>query len=268
MTMFLTATVLALASLGQSGEANTIATPGKFTPLFNGKDLSGWYTFLQKYGKDADPDGVITIEDGMIRLYQNATDGKLVVMGYICTDKEFGDYHLRFQYRWGIKKFEPRYKLKRDAGLYYHILGPDAIWPRALQFQVEETNVGDLIALYGFQVDTTIDPTTSKANPPTFLDTKDGGVARVLGGKGIAYQNHLAGNHETKGWNSAEIIAKGDTVTHILNGHVINRGEKVRVLQPEGTGTPVPVTKGRIAIEIEAAEIDFRNVEIRLLDSK
>ena len=69
---------------------------------------------------------------------------------------------MRFQYRWGTKKFEPRYKLKRDAGLYYHLTGPDAVWPRALQFQIEETNVGDLISLFGMELDTWIDANTRR----------------------------------------------------------------------------------------------------------
>ncbi len=262
------AITISLSTLGQLGEATTTASDAKFTPLFNGKDLSGWYTFLQKHGKNSDPDKIITLEDGMIRLYRNATDGKLVMMGYIATEKEYGDYHLRFQYRWGTKKFEPRYALKRDAGLYYHIIGPDAVWPRALQFQVEESNVGDLIALHGFQLDTTTDPKTIKESQPTFLDVKEGGAPRVMGGKGIAYQKHLFGDHEVEGWNTAEIIASGDTVTHILNGRVLNRGKFVRVLEPEGTGPSRPVTRGRIALEIEAAEIDFRNVEIRSLEAR
>ena len=40
--------------------------------LFNGRDLNGWYTFLQKHGKNQDPDRVITIEDGSIHLYKHA----------------------------------------------------------------------------------------------------------------------------------------------------------------------------------------------------
>ena len=235
-----------------------------FTPLFNGRDLKGWYTFLQKHGKNADPDRVITIEDGSIRLYKHAKDGETVVMGYIATEKQYGDYHLRVKFRWGSKKFQPRYALQRDAGIYYHILGPDAVWPRALQFQVEQTNVGDLIALYGLQVDTWVDPKTKADKMPTFLDDADGGVPRVLGGKGIDYQKHLAGGYEVDGWNTAEVIAKGDTVTHILNGRVVNRGVNVRLVDPDKPGEPAkPVTRGRIAIEIEAAEVDFRDVEIR-----
>ena len=105
-------------------------------------------------------------------------------MGYIGTEKEYGDYHLRFQYRWGEKKFEPRYKMKRDAGLYYHILGPDAVWPRALQFQVEQTNVGDLIALHGFQLDSWVDPKTRDEAMPTFLGAEDGRRAARPRGQG------------------------------------------------------------------------------------
>jgi hypothetical protein len=202
----------------------------------------------------------------VIHLYKHAADASTVVMGYIGTEKDYGNYHFRFKYRWGEKKFAPRYTLKRDAGLYYHILGPDAVWPRALQFQVEQTNVGDLIALHGFQLDSWVDPKTRNEPMPTFLPPERGGEARVLGGKGIAYQKHLAGEHERDGWNTAEIIARGDTVTHILNGRVINTGKNVRLVDPEKPGEARPITRGRIALEIEAAEVFFRDVEIRSLD--
>ena len=66
---------------------------------------------------------------------------------------------------------------KRDAGLYYHLNGPDAVWPRGLQFQIEQTNVGDLIALYGFALDTWIDPKTRGDDQPTFRDPEKGGPA-------------------------------------------------------------------------------------------
>jgi hypothetical protein len=233
--------------------------------LFNGRDLDGWYTFLQEHGKDADPDGIITIEGGAIHLYRDVPDGSKVVMGYIATDREYGDYHLRWQYRWGAKKFEPRYALKRDAGLYYHILGEDAVWPRALQFQVQETDVGDLLALYGLQLDTWIDPTTAGEEIPTYLGPDAGGRPHVLGGEGIGYAKRLPGPFEVGGWNTAEVVARGDSTVHLLNGQVVARGENIRLVDPDQPGDPRPITRGRIALEIEAAEIEFRNVEIRML---
>ena len=256
-----------IAALALSGPDANPPADG-WTPLFNGKDLTGWYTFLQKHGKNSDPDRIITIEDGAIHLYKHATDASNVVMGYIGTEKEYDNYHLRFQYRWGEKKFEPRYKLKRDAGLYYHILGPDAVWPKALQFQVEQTNVGDLITLYGFQLDSTIDPKTRTEPMPTFLPLESGGQPTTMGGKGLAYQKHLAGDHEVDGWNTAEIIAKGTTTTHILNGKVVNQGKAIRLIDSEKKGEAVSISRGRIALEIEAAEIYFRNVEIRSLTAE
>jgi hypothetical protein len=237
----------------------------RWVPLFNGRDLSGWYTFLQKHGKDQDPKRVITLEDGAIHLYKHAAEGSEVVMGYIATKEEYGDYHLRVQYRWGTKKFQPRAALKRDAGLYYHIIGPDAVWPTALQFQIEQTIVGDLLALYGLQVDTWIDPKTRGLAQATYEDPQKGGEPRVLGGHGIGYQKRLPGDFEVDGWNTVEVIARGDSTTHILNGHVVNQGRNIRYSDPNQLGKTRPVTKGRIALEIEAAEIYFRGVEIQLL---
>jgi hypothetical protein len=91
----------------------------------------------------------------------------------------------------------------------------------------------------------------------------------VLGGKGYAYQGHVAGSVENDGWNDVELICRGTEIVHILNGKVVNKGANVRFIDPEKPGAEaVPVARGRIALEIEAAEIWFRNVEIRRLDAK
>jgi hypothetical protein len=270
--------VLAFATFGQGSEAAQrrdqevdralrARARSHWTPLFNGRDLSGWYTFLQKHGKNHDPDRVITVEQGAIHLYKSAAPGSSVVMGYIATAQEYGNYHLRLQYRWGTKKFQPRYALKRDAGLYYHMTRPDAVWPRALQYQVQEQDVGDLLALHGMQLDTWINPTTRVDDPPVFQDPERGGRPWVLGGKGIGYQKRIPGGFETEDWNTIEVIARGDTTSHVLNGHVVNRGRNIRFLDPQSGGSPRPLTRGRIALEIEAAEIEFRRVEIRSLEA-
>ncbi len=270
--------VIGLVLAGLTREATTEPRPAAerlaarpaegWTELFNGRDLSGWYTFLQKHGKNHDPDGVITIEDGAIHLFKHAAEGNTVVMGYIATEQEYGDYHLLFQYRWGKKKFQPRYALKRDAGRYYHLTGPDAVWPRALQYQVQQTDVGDLLVLYGMELDTWIDPATRGDEQATYQDPDRGGEPRVLGGKGIGYQKRLPGNIEVEGWNTIEVIARGDTTVHRLNGQVVNQGRNIRFRPPEPDATPRPITRGRIALEIEAAEIEFRRVEIRRLDAE
>ncbi|NUM54852.1 MAG: DUF1080 domain-containing protein [Candidatus Hydrogenedentes bacterium] len=233
-------------------------------PLFNGKDLTGWYTFLQQLGKGADPDQVVSVEDGVIHLYKHAPQGGNVVMGYISTETEFENYHLRIEYKWGGKTFEPRLALPRDAGVYYHIVGDDAVWPKSLQYQIQVDDVGDLIALYGVACDTWIDPATKADEMATFLDSIDGGEARTLGGPGIAYQKRR-GMYELEGWNTLEIICHGSTSMHILNGKLVNRCENIRYADHESGAPPRPLSKGRIALEIEAAELFYRNIEIKRL---
>ena len=254
-----------IPSTHPTATADPPASDEKWIPLFNGRNLDGWYTFLQKHGKNSDPDEVITIKDGAIHLYKDAIEGSLVVMGYISTETEYANYHLRLQYRWGTKKFAPRFNLKRDAGLYYHIVGPDAVWPRSLQYQIQQTDAGDLIALHGIAVDSWIDPRTREAAEPTYQDPAQGGEPRVLGGKGISYQKRQPGEFEVDGWNTVEVIARRDSTIHVLNGHIVNQGRNIRLVSPDQPGRPLPIARGRIALEIEAAEMYFQKVELRNL---
>ena len=60
-----------IKSFGQSSQPqiNTLnQTDNKTINLFNGRNLDGWYTFLQNRGRDVDPKGVFTVIDGMIRI--------------------------------------------------------------------------------------------------------------------------------------------------------------------------------------------------------
>ena len=59
---------------------------------------------------------------------------------------------------------------------------------------------------------------------------------------------------------------RGATTTHILNGQVVNRGKDIRYADPKMPGSIRPITRGRIALEIEAAEIYFRDVEIQVAE--
>jgi hypothetical protein len=58
---------------GLSGEVQEEAAAASadkdgWVPLFNGRSLDGWYTFLPSTGKNSDPKGVFKVEDGMIHI--------------------------------------------------------------------------------------------------------------------------------------------------------------------------------------------------------
>ncbi|REJ87891.1 MAG: DUF1080 domain-containing protein [Planctomycetota bacterium] len=243
-------------------------TADGFTRIFNGKNLDGWYTFLQQHGHDKDPDKIITITDeGYIHLYKHATDGDRVVMGYIGTNEEYSHYHFRVQYKWLDKKFAPRHKLLRDAGIYYHKVGRDFVWPRAMQYQVERTNIGDIVTVGHLRYETWVDPETKDEKKPTFMLREDGGVEKTWGHKaGITHLAHR-GQWEVDGWNQIDLIVRGDRAEHWLNGRLVAKCKNMRQPKTADTnGEYEPLTKGKILLEIEAAEMYFRNVEIKLLD--
>jgi hypothetical protein len=57
-----------------------------------------------------------------------------------------------------------------------------------------------------------------------------------------------------------EIVCFGQTSIHIVNGQVVM---VLTGLRHKVGGREVPLTKGRLQIQSEAAEIFWRNVEVR-----
>ena len=52
-------------------------------------------------------------------------------------------------------------------------------------------------------------------------------------------------------WNKLECICKGNTITLVLNGVTVN------------AGTDASVTKGKILIQAEGAELFFRKIDLK-----
>ena len=104
--------ILVLLAAGQASAADEWAS------LFNGKDLSGWETFLgtppggkEPVGRDRDPKGVFSVVevDGKPAL-RISGDG----LGGIATLKEYGNYHLELEFKWGDERFAPRQRATRQ----------------------------------------------------------------------------------------------------------------------------------------------------------
>lgn len=57
--------VIAMAVFAETSP--TVVTPTKKIVLFNGKNLDGWYTWLQD-NRYQDPKHVFTVRDGMLRI--------------------------------------------------------------------------------------------------------------------------------------------------------------------------------------------------------
>ena len=69
--------------------------------------------------------------------------------------------------------------------------------------------------------------------------------------------------NEKSDWNTVEVIVRGDSSTHIVNGKVNN---KILHLEHMVDNQWVPLTKGKILLQQEGAEVFYRNIEIKMLD--
>ncbi len=239
-------------------------------PLFNGKDLDGFDTFLGRYVEEQlneDPGNNIVVHDGIIHIYRDAPQGAEVPFGYFSTQKEYSHYHLRFEYKWGEKKFAPRTEVVRDSGVIYHMVGPHVVWPRGVECQIQEHDTGDMYTVMGARITTTVDPKLLDTEPDPifqFLSPEEGGVSKKRGSPSVA-RVIKSKTLEREGWNQVEIIVRGsESFVHIVNGVVNNRGTDIRQLDEDGE-TWVPLKKGKILFQVEGAEVFYRNIEIKEL---
>lgn len=203
-------------------------TNGDKTKLFETKNKSEWHTFLEKSGKDNDPNHVFSFEKDVLHVSGEE-------FGYICTNKKFTNFKLTLEFKWGEKKFPPREKDARDAGVIYHIQfkNGDKVWPRGVEFQIQEHDCGDF-----WLVDSVTVEYNHKRTP---LEN----FYRIV---------KLADAEKNNGeWNKVEIVSNNGNYTHYLNGQKVNEAFNG------------DLKSGFILLQSEGAEIFYRNIEIETL---
>ena len=254
-----------------------------WTPLFNGRDLSGWETFLGKPGPTVDLPGAARDAKGgylaPLGVDQDprsvfsvvVVDGRPAIRisgeiyGALTTRQEFGDYHLRFQCRWGTRRWPPRADRIRDSGCCYHAVPPHGasygFWMRSCEFQIQEGDCGDFYSLAGVIVDSEAvkaDP----ANPASEFAYRKGGTPLTGHTKRIIKDGDYERPYGT--WNTMELYCLGQRSIHVVNGQVTMRLSGIR--QPAAAGES-PLRRGRVQLQSEAAEVFYREIAIRRIDA-
>ena len=131
-----------------------------FTPVFNGRDFTGW-KFYVKGG--ADPKDTWSVKDGAI-----VCTGK--PNGYFYTAKSYKNYALR--YDWRYVKPPAGEKSTYNSGLLVHIQNPGTpavggTWPKCVEIQGANANHGTLYFLQAKKLDSTYDKAAkAKATHP------------------------------------------------------------------------------------------------------
>ena len=249
--------------------------PDKTIPLFNGKDLSAFFTWDRKHGLE-DKDHTFTV----VERIDDAPAIRISGQGFggIITKQRYANYRFTAEFRWGLLTWEPRRDRARDGGVLFHCQGEPgnaekdfrAAFMRSVEYQIIEGGTGDLILVRGYDrgnpdlicptLHTTITPGTRTWNPagePVLLTIgrhrtdwqhKDPNWKDVLGFRGAKDVERPVGQ-----WNQIEAICDGGSVTYYLNGVKVNEGR-------DGS-----FKEGQILIQSEGAEMYFRKIALHPL---
>ncbi len=226
---------------------------------FNGQNLDGFYTYLREHKYD-DPESVFRVENRMIRI-SGAEFGGLI------TNESFENYLLTVEWKWGDETFSPRKARTRDSGILLHGVGPDGAangaWLQSQECQLIEGGSGDFIIVRGEGMPQLTAQVTKKSDGQYYFDPIDGiPVTRTQGrfnwwGRDPGWRDELGfrGPNDVEKpvgeWNRMEVLCQGDRITNILNGLLVN------------AGTDSSLTRGKILLQSEGAELFVRRFEVR-----
>lgn len=176
------------------------------------------------------------------------------VYAALSTKASFSNYYLKMDFKWGDRKWIPRLNDKRDSGILYHCYGEHGafwnVWKSCIEYQVQETDLGDLHELAGPNCRSRYNTQEPKKH-----------VFDPEGPSGwVEWEGHLSASHEPDRphgeWNHLEVYVLGDTAIHLANGIVVLA--ITDAVDREGK----PLTSGQLQLQSEAAECFYKNIEI------
>jgi len=266
--------ILLPGGMSARGDEIEVIIPKRPIRFFRDDKIEGLYTWLQR-SKYEDPDSVLTIKDGILHF---SGDGN----GYLCTKRHYRDYHLVVEYRWGKRTYGDRKTLARSSGVFIHGNSADGAYEgqymAGLECQIIEGGTGDFELLPGHNPDGSPIPQSVSitvetaehrdyAGQPTW---KKGGKRIALAdrhGYRVSWFNHDPEWKNVTGyrprndlassgreWTKLDIICAGDHVKYYVNGVLANEAFDVKP------------SSGKISLQVEGAEMDFRNFELRPLE--
>jgi hypothetical protein len=199
--------------------------------LFDGKTLDGWHMDVPDLEKDSS-----------LRIPFLVRNGNLVSLGtpngHLLTDKEYENYRLDVEYRFAG---EPG-----NCGVLVHASGSRNLYkmfPKSIEVQMMRGNAGDFWCIVE---DIKVPDMEARRGPKENWGITEGKERRIV---------NLTDNSEKPlgEWNKMVIECRADTITVWLNGDLVN------------TGFGATATKGKIALQAEGAEVEFRIVELTSL---
>lgn len=217
-----------LAFLASAGDEAIV--PDQAASLFNGTDLSGWEADVPARDTDKEAPDSFIVRDGLLVSLGTPP-------GHLVTKKTYRDYRLQVEYRFPGKG--------GNCGVLVHASTPRALYkmfPKSIEVQMNSGDAGDFWCI---QEDIKV-PDMETRRP-----RKDGQEWGGAEGDARRILNLTDGSEKPLGeWNTMVIEVRGRSVTVWVNGDLVNNG------------FDSTADHGKIAIQAEGTEVEFRKVEI------
>ena len=276
--LFITVSSIGTTFATEPAPANEgeIIVPHKVIQLFNGHDLSSFYSWLVDF-HHMDPHQVFSVVDQVDGAPAIRISGEH--FGGLYTKRRFANYRLVAEFRWGLATWGNRTNATKDSGVLLHCSGRDGNyfskefngpWKRSYEFQIIEGGVGDLLVLGGYEPDGTVQKYFATA---TVVKDRDGepcwdskGTAKVFETGRVNWWGRDPDWADTLGyrgrqdvespggqWTHIEAVCAGDTLEYFVNGQRVNQA------------TQLSHKSGQLIFQSEGAEIYFRRIELHPL---
>lgn len=239
---------------------NTVAE--NWVQLFNGKDLDGWTVKIKGYDLGENFGNTFRVEDGMMRVNYDAYETFDERYGHIFYKDEFSNYKIRVEYRiHGEQCPQAPGWAYRNSGIMIHGQTPESMYvdqdfPTSIEVQL----LGS---------DSTIERTNLNVCTPGTNIVIDGNL--ILDHCTNSTSDYFFGDD----WVTVEAEVRGnDVIHHIVNGDTVMTYHQPQLDDRDSTfpklielnGGDIMLHKGTISLQSEGHPIDFRKVEIMLLD--
>ncbi|NND68921.1 MAG: DUF1080 domain-containing protein [Halioglobus sp.] len=243
-----------------------------FQPLFNGRDLSGWDTWLGIETVPRLPLRLFGDWEGMLGLNTPnevfsvvLEDGEPAIRvsgeiwGALISHASYSRYHLRLQFKWGAARHAPRRDKPPNTGLLYHSVGDYgafwSYWMRSAEFEIMQGSTGNLTSVDG--VTATVPGRWDFSVPIPWLRYAAQASGRSIGGLLFRVQALDDFEKPVGQWNDLELMVDGTRATHLVNGRVVMTLSDLRT--PDGA----QLAAGRLQLQSEGAEVFFRRIALQ-----
>ena len=220
----------------------------RWVSLFNGKNLDGWKVKITGYDLNDNYGDTFRVEDGILKVSFDQYDKFDGRFGHIFYDETFSHYILRVEYRFVGEQCPggPGWAF-RNSGIMAHgqsaeSMKKDQDFPDSIEVQMLGGNGTDKR------------PTGNLCTPGTHV---------VMDGKLITQHCTSSSSKTYHGdqWVTIELEVHGnETIKHIIDGEVVLEYERPQL--DDGT----MLSEGSISLQAESHPIEFRKVEILLLE--